>query len=74
MQRKNFKRIGGSLAFNTPQAEPIFLILQELENGYMYIMESSPFGPVQFVHRHLVEQPVEEKVDEKPKEDYTKKK
>jgi len=54
MQRKNFKKEGNYLAFNTPQADPIFLILQETDAGFMYIMESSPFGPVQFVHRNFV--------------------
>lgn len=63
MQRKNFKRIGNSLGFNTPQADPIFLILQELESGYMYIMETQPFGPVQFVHKSFV---LEEEKDEEP--------
>ena len=65
MQRKNFKRIGDKLAFNTPQADPIFVVLQELETGYMYIMESTPFGPVQFVHRNLVDEPEEVKEEEK---------
>ena len=59
MQRKNFKRVKNNLAFNTPDADPIFLILQELEAGYMYIMETQPFGPVQFVHKHLVDEPEE---------------
>ena len=65
MHRKNFKRIGDKLAFNTPQADPIFVVLQELETGYMYIMESTPFGPVQFVHRNLVDEPEDEVVEEK---------
>lgn len=67
MQRKNFKRVKNNLAFNTPEADPIFLILQELETGYMYIMESTPFGPVQFVHKHLVEEPEKTKTTKSTK-------
>ena len=73
MQRKNFKRIGDKLAFNTPQADPIFVILQEIDSGYMYIMESTPFGPVQFVNRGLVEEGQVEEVEEKKTDKTTKK-
>ena len=70
MQRKNFKRIGNKLAFNTASADPIFMILQEFDEGYLYFLETTPFGPINFVHRHLVEE--EEKadsVDGSPKEE-----
>ena len=69
MERKHFKRIGDKLGFNTPSAEAIFLILQELDAGYMYIMESSPFGQVMFVHKRLV---VEEEKEEKKETKSTK--
>lgn len=62
MQRKSFKKINDKLGFNTPGSDTIFMILHETEAGFMYILESSPFGSVNFVHRDLVEDetPVEE--------------
>ena len=74
MQRKSFKKIGNKLAFNTASADPIFMIIQELDEGYLYFLETTPFGPINFVHKELVE--VEEKelrssdsVDGSPKEE-----
>ena len=74
MQRKNFKKIGNKLAFNTASADPIFMILQELDEGYLYFLETTPFGPINFVHKHLVEEEKEElrsadSVDGSPKEE-----
>lgn len=69
MQRKNFKKIGNKLAFNTQSADPIFIILQELDEGYFYFLETTPFGPVSFVHKHLVEEDENEKVDEVSEEE-----
>lgn len=54
MQRKAFKKIGDRLAFNSSSAEAIFLIVNETELGFMYLLESTPFGSVQFVHREVV--------------------
>jgi len=54
MQRKTFKKIGDRLAFNSTSAEPIFLIVNETELGFMYLLETTPFGSVQFVHREAV--------------------
>ena len=71
MQRKNFKKIGDKLAFNTASADPIFIIIQEFDEGYLYFLETTPFGPINFVHRHLVE---EEVLDESPKVEETKEK
>lgn len=59
------------LGFNTPGAEPQFLILQELEDGFMYMLASKPFGPVNFVYRDLVNLPEEE--EELPAEEPKKK-
>lgn len=64
MQRKSFKKTGNRLAFNTAAADPIFMILQELPEGYFYFLETTPFGAVNFVHRELV---LDE--DEKPSKD-----
>ena len=69
MQRKNFKRIGNKLAFNTASADPIFMILQEFDEGYLYFLETTPFGPINFVHKHLVEEEKADSVDVSPKEE-----
>ena len=61
--RPAFKKIGNKLAFNNPGAEPIFLIIDEKEAGYLYFLETTPFGTVNFVHRDLVE--LDEDVEEK---------
>ena len=74
MQRKNFKRIGDKLAFNTASADPIFIIIQEFDEGYLYFLETTPFGPINFVHRHLVEEEKEEVLDGSPKVEETKEK
>ena len=63
--RPAFKKIQNKLAFNNPSAEPIFMIIQETELGYLYFLETTPFGTVNFVHRDLVEVE-EEKVEEEP--------
>ena len=65
MQRKNFKRIDDSLAFNTAEAEPIFKIVQEVEDGYFYFLKTTPYGDLKFVWEELVAQPepVEEPKD-----------
>ena len=63
MQRKNFKRIDDSLAFNTAEAEPIFKIVQEVEDGYFYFLKTTPYGEIKFVWKELVaheEEPAEE--------------
>jgi len=54
MQAANFKKKDGHLSFNSQNAEPIFVILQELELGYLYFQETKPFGPVSFVWRESV--------------------
>ena len=59
MQRKNFKRIDDSLAFIAGDAEPIFKIVQEVEDGYLYMLKTTPYGDVKFVWKELVEQPEE---------------
>lgn len=66
--RPAFKKIGNKLAFNNPGGEPIFMIVQEVEAGYLYFLETTPFGSVNFVHKELVEpeEEVEEKVEEEP--------
>ena len=74
MQRKNFKRIGNKLAFNTASADPIFIIIQEFDEGYLYFLETTPFGPINFVHRHLVEEEKADSVDGSPKVEETKEK
>ena len=74
MQRKNFKKIGNKLAFNTASADPIFMILQEFDEGYLYFLETTPFGPINFVHRHLVEEEKADYVDGSPKVEETKEK
>ena len=74
MQRKNFKKIGNKLAFNTASADPIFMILQEFDEGYLYFLETTPFGPINFVHRHLVEEEKADSVDESPKVEEAKEK
>ena len=68
MQRKAFKKIGDRLAFNSSSAEAIFLIVNETELGFMYLLESTPFGSVQFVHREVVnfDEDVEEVTPEEP--------
>lgn len=66
MQRKNFKKVDNKLAFNTPDADPQFLILQELDNGFLYVLESKPFGPVNFVYKELVN--IQEDKDEETQE------
>ena len=71
MQRKNFKRIDDSLAFNTEEAEPIFKIVQEVEDGYFYMLKTTPYGDVKFVWKERVEQP-EEPVEETREEKSTK--
>ena len=68
--RPAFKKIGNKLAFNNPGGEPIFLIVQEVEAGYLYFLETTPFGSVNFVHKDLVEP--EEVVEEKPEEEPAK--
>ena len=65
MQRKAFKKIGDRLAFNSSSAEPIFIILNESELGFMYLLETTPFGSVQFVHREAVNFE-EDEVEEEP--------
>ena len=65
--RPAFKKIGNKLAFNNPGGEPIFIIVQELDLGYLYFLETTPFGTVNFVHKELVEpEEVEEKAEEEP--------
>lgn len=65
--RKYFKRIGDKLAFNSMDAEPIFLIIEEKENGYIYFQESKPFGELMFVLKNLVEEEeVQEEATEEP--------
>jgi len=54
--------MGDSLGFNTASAEPIFKIVSELEDGYLYFLKTTPYGDVKFVWKELVE-PEEE--DEK---------
>lgn len=71
MQRKNFKRIGNKLAFNTASAEPIFKIVQEVEDGYFYFLKTTPYGDVKFVWKELVAQP-EEAVEETKEKKSTK--
>jgi len=66
MQRKTFKKIGERLAFNSSTAEPIFIILNETELGFMYLLESTPFGSVQFVHRDSVNFDEDEVAEETP--------
>ena len=68
--RPAFKKIGNKLAFNNQGGEPIFIIVQELDLGYLYFLETTPFGSVNFVHKELVE--VEEEVEEKVEEEPTK--
>ena len=74
MQRKNFKKIGDKLAFNTASADPIFIIIQEFDEGYLYFLETTPFGPINFVHRHLVEEEKADSVDVSPKVEEAKEK
>ena len=74
MQRKNFKKIGNKLAFNTASADPIFIIIQEFDEGYLYFLETTPFGPINFVYRHLVEEEKADSVDGSPKVEETKEK
>lgn len=62
MQRPAFKKIQNKLAFNNPGADPIFLIVQEVEDGFMYMLETTPFGTVSFVHRGLVSLEEDEEV------------
>ena len=65
--RPAFKKIGNKLAFNNPGGEPIFMIVQEVEAGYLYFLETTPFGSVNFVHKELVEvEETEEKAVEEP--------
>ena len=71
MKRKNFKRIDDCLAFNTAEAEPIFKIVQEVEDGYLYFLKTTPYGDIKFVWKELVAQP--EATDEKAKTVSTKK-
>jgi len=67
MQRKAFKKIGDRLAFNSSSAEAIFLIVNETELGFMYLLESTPFGSVQFVHREVVNFDEDEAAEEPAK-------
>jgi len=70
MQRPAFKKIQNKLAFNNPGAEPIFLIVQEVSDGFMYMLETTPFGTVSFVHRELVSLEEDEQAEaEEPKTD-----
>ena len=72
--RPAFKKIGNKLAFNNPGGEPIFIIVQELDLGYLYFLETTPFGTVNFVHKELVEvEETEEKAGEKEPAKPTKK-
>ena len=71
MQRKNFKRIDDSLAFNTEEAEPIFKIVQEVEDGYFYFLKTTPYGDIKFVWKELVAQP-DEAVEETKEKKSTK--
>ena len=65
--RPAFKKIGNKLAFNNPGGEPIFIIVQELDLGYLYFLETTPFGTVNFVHKELVEpEEVVENAEEEP--------
>lgn len=65
--RPHFKKIGNKLAFNNPGAEPIFLIVEEVEAGYLYFLETTPFGSVNFVNRDSVNfDEDEEEVTEEP--------
>lgn len=73
MQRKNFKRIDDSLAFNTAEAEPIFKIVQEVEDGYFYFLKTTPYGDIKFVWKELVAQPEPEATDEEAETVSTKK-
>ena len=71
MQRKNFKRIDDSLAFNTEEADPIFKIVQEVEDGYFYMLKTTPYGDIKFVWKERVAQP-EEAVEETKEKKSTK--
>lgn len=68
--RPAFKKIGNKLAFNNPGADPIFLIVNEVPEGFLYFLETTPFGTVSFVHRELVE--IEEEPEEKAEEEPAK--
>lgn len=64
MHRKNFKKVGNNLSFNTQNADPIFLIIEEKEDGFLYVVETKPFGPVSYVRKDMVEIDEEETVEE----------
>ena len=54
MEQKHFKKQGDRLGFNTLNADLIFVIVHENDYGYMYFQETKPFGPLNFVPKHLV--------------------
>lgn len=64
MHRKNYKRIGDSLAFNTAEADPIFQIIMETELGYAYMLKTTPYGDLKFVWKELVAEPEVEENEE----------
>jgi len=57
---KVFKKTGDRLAYNTANSKPVFKILQTLTEGYVYIVEGRPFGPMNFVLKDAVVEEVED--------------
>lgn len=55
MDRKHFRRIGNEMGFYGPNTEMIFEVIQEFEGGYLYILKTTPYGPLNFVRKSMVQ-------------------
>lgn len=72
MQRPPLKKMGEYLGFNSANSEPIFLILEEKELGYVYYQATKPFGPLNFALKESVQVDEEEPVEEEKKDGKSK--
>lgn len=71
MERAVFKKEGNYLGFNSQNADMIFWIVEEKEEGYIYFQAGKPFGPLNFVYKaHVLEE--KEEVTEEAKDGKSK--